>query len=54
MSKKNKSGAWVIPQEQVKEFTAGPINYRELIEDCLKPKVGVVEVKQKKSFWSKR
>lgn len=28
--------AWVVPQEQIREFESGPINYKKLCEDCLK------------------
>jgi len=34
MSYKDKTGAWVIPEKQVKEFERG-IDYNKLIQDCL-------------------
>jgi len=50
---------WVIPKDQVDEFMNGPINYKQLIEDCLKdPKADDEKklsqgVNKKKSFWNK-
>lgn len=36
MSTRNKRGAWVIPADQVREFTSGEIDYDSLIADCMR------------------
>lgn len=40
---------WVVPEDQVREFMSGPIDYKKLIEDCLNSKQNAkVVVKKKK------
>lgn len=39
---------WIVPQDQVREFLSGPINYDKLIENCLKEYVVAAINKSKK------
>lgn len=67
MSRQNKQGAWVIPEEQVREFSK-PINWDKLIADCMKqpyhrtlqtesnvgtPTVKQSRAKKKDSIWTR-
>ena len=38
MSKRNKRGVWEVPSEEYREFMNEPINYPELILNCLPAK----------------